>query len=471
MALIRVPAVMALINSDIRLTGMVGAVRRPAVAGSFYPADPGALGETLQALLGQVQPAAQTAPKALIAPHAGYIYSGPVAASAYALLRPQAERIRRVILLGPAHRVSLRGLAVPSVDCFRTPLGDIPLDRIAINTLADLPQVQVSDAAHGQEHSLEVHLPFLQTLLPEFSLVPLVVGRAPPTAVAEVLERLWGGPETLIVISTDLSHYHDYGTARRLDAETCTAIEAFRYEDIGPEQACGCMPMAGLLHLARQRGMQIQRLDVRNSGDTAGGRDRVVGYAAFALRSENESSGNYDRKLLLGLARDSISQGLRSGRPPEPDLATSTAELSTRAAVFVTLILHGRLRGCIGSTEPVAPLLRAVTDSAFKAAFRDRRFAALTAAEFADIKISVSILSAKEPLNFDSEADLIRQLRPGTDGLLIACGQRSATFLPSVWETLPAPAQFLAQLKRKAGLADSESPTNAWRYTAQYFSD
>lgn len=462
---------MALINGDIRLSGLGGSVRRPAVAGSFYPADPGLLAENLKLLLAQTPPTGQGMPKMLIAPHAGYVYSGPVAASAYALLRPRAAMIRRVVLLGPAHRVALRGLAVPSVDRFRTPLGDIPLDRAAINSLADLPQVRVNDVAHEQEHSLEVHLPFLQALLPEFSLVPLVVGHVPPAAVAQVLERLWGGPETLIVISTDLSHYHDYNTARLLDQETCTAIEQFRYEAIGPEQACGCMPMAGALHLARQRGMQIQRLDMRNSGDTAGGRDRVVGYAAFALRSADVADGDHDGDLLLGLARNSVEHGLRTGRPLESKLEHVEAELRTPAAVFVTLMLRSRLRGCIGSTEPVEPLIRAVTNSAYKAAFHDPRFPALSAGEFADVTFSISILSAKQPLDFQSEPELIQQLRPGTDGLVISRGRKSATFLPSVWETLPTAEQFVAQLKRKAGLATQESPTSAWRYTASYYSE
>jgi hypothetical protein len=463
--------IMALINGDIRLSGLAGPVRRPAVAGSFYPADPGTLAETLRVLLEQTHASSQGAPKILIAPHAGYVYSGPVAASAYALLAPQAAQIRRVILLGPAHRVALRGLAVPAVDRFRTPLGDIPLDRAAIDSLTDLPQVRISDEAHAQEHSLEVHLPFLQTLLPDFSLVPLVVGHVPPAAVAQVLERLWGGPETLIIISTDLSHYHDYDTARRLDGETCAAIEKFRFESIGPEQACGCMPMAGALLVARQRGMQIQRLDVRNSGDTAGGRDRVVGYAAFALRPPAPSDGDHDGDLLLDLARNSVAHGLRTGRPPEHGLEQVAAELRKPAAAFVTLTLRERLRGCIGSTEPVEPLVRAVTNNAFRAAFRDPRFPALTTGEFADVRFSISILSTKQQLEFNSEDDLIRQLRPGSDGLVISRGHKSATFLPSVWETLPAAEQFVVHLKRKAGLADMESPTHAWRYTACYYSE
>lgn len=462
---------MGILNSDLRLSGLGGSVRPPAVAGTFYPADASTLARTVAALLDEAGTAPDYRPKALIVPHAGYVYSGPVAASGYGLLREMAPQLRRVVLLGPAHRVALRGLAVPGTGRFRTPLGDIAVDRAAVDSLRDLPQVQVSDTAHAQEHSLEVHLPFLQTLLPEFSLVPVVVGRASAAEVAAVLERLWGGPETLIVISTDLSHYHDYDTARRRDERTCIAISAFRFEDIGPEDACGCMPMSGLLLEARRRGMEIRRLDLRNSGDTAGTRDRVVGYAAFALGAPVPDGKTDNSRELLELARRSIAHGLNEGRPHQPDMAGMPATLRIPAAAFVTLQRNGRLRGCIGTTEPVAPLAQAVADSAFKAAFRDPRFPPLAAAEFHEISISVSILGPKEPVVFTSEEHLVQLLRPGVDGLVIARGERSATFLPSVWDSLPAPAEFLAHLKRKAGLAATESPSHAWRYTARYVSD
>ncbi|MBI1733347.1 MAG: AmmeMemoRadiSam system protein B [Gammaproteobacteria bacterium] len=463
---------MSFIDSNIRLSGLGGTVRAPAVAGAFYPADRFALGAMVESLLADARCRPETAaPKALIAPHAGYVYSGPVAATAYKLLRPLAQTATRVILLGPAHRVAVRGLAVPSVHRFRTPLGDILLDRQAIQKICDLPQVQINDAAHEREHSLEVHLPFLQAVLPEFSLVPIVVGHAAPGAVAEVIEPLWGGPETLIVISTDLSHYHDYATACRIDAETCSAIESFRFEDIGPEQACGCMPMAGLLLLARKGGLQIERLDLRNSGDTAGSRDQVVGYAAFALRGGERIGTGDDDGMLLELARSSIAHGLRTGHPLEPGTGDYPPRLHAPAAVFVTLMLHSRLRGCIGTTEPVAPLVRAVADNAFKAAFNDPRFPALTLMEFRETRVSLSLLGAKEPLAFRTEADLLSQLQPGIHGLVIARDKRNATFLPSVWEMAPAREQFLAQLKLKAGLNENESPTHAWRYTARHISD
>lgn len=259
------------------------AVRPAAVAGLFYPAEPRELRAQLQRLLAD-NPSRGSAPKALIAPHAGYIYSGPVAARAYNLLAPVAARIRRVLLLGPAHRVPLRGLALPHSTAFRTPLGDVPLDTDAMAELDALPGVQRSDEAHRQEHSLEVHLPFLQLVLPQFSLIPLVVGWSEAGQMARVLERLWGGDETLVVVSSDLSHYHAYAEAHRLDEETARHIES-QASTLEGEQACGAYPLNGLLAFARMRRLQVSRLDLRNSGDTAGGRDRVVGYGAWSLHA------------------------------------------------------------------------------------------------------------------------------------------------------------------------------------------
>ncbi len=257
-------------------------VRNPAVAGAFYPANPVELKATIDEYLGAAKTSGPV-PKALIAPHAGFVYSGPVAASAYARIAPARETITRVILLGPAHRVAVAGLALPSVDSLATPLGNVPIDKKAIAMIAHLPQVKVMDAAHEAEHSLEVHLPFLQTILAQFALVPLAVGQASPNDVGEVLEQLWGGPETLIVISSDLSHYHDYDTAHRLDSATSRAIEQLRPQDIQYDHASGRIPINGLLHVARKRGMRVVTIDLRNSGDTAGPRDQVVGYGAYVF--------------------------------------------------------------------------------------------------------------------------------------------------------------------------------------------
>jgi len=259
-------------------------VRAPAVAGMFYPADRAELQQMVTDLLAAAPTdKSESPPKALIAPHAGYIYSGPIAATAYACLSSISSTIRRVVLLGPSHRVPLQGLALPAADEFATPMGTIAIDQRAIEVIRDLPQVTVSDEAHEMEHSLEVHLPFLQLTLDSFQLVPLVVGNASPEDVAEVLEKLWGGDETLIVISTDLSHYHDYRTAQVMDRSTSDAIEQLAFENIQHDQACGRTPVSGLLLVARRMHLHSETIDLRNSGDTEGTRDQVVGYGAYVV--------------------------------------------------------------------------------------------------------------------------------------------------------------------------------------------
>jgi AmmeMemoRadiSam system protein B len=254
----------------------------PSVAGMFYPASPDELREEVAGLLRQAPHGGQ-APKALIAPHAGYVYSGPVAASAYARLAPVAAAIRRVVLLAPSHRIPFRGLAVPQASSLRTPLGDVPVDADGVATALRLPQVHRLDDAFRGEHALEVQLPFLQLALEAFSVVPLIVGDASGEQVAEVLRLLWDGDETLVVVSSDLSHYHDYESACQRDARTTQAIEALRPEALGYDDACGRNPVSGLLLLARERHLHVDTVDLRNSGDTAGPRDRVVGYGAYVF--------------------------------------------------------------------------------------------------------------------------------------------------------------------------------------------
>jgi len=266
----------------------MAAIRPPAVAGLFYPADPRQLAHDVQTLLAAAQPHGLL-PKALIVPHAGYIYSGPVAATAYATLRPIADRIRRVVLLGPTHRVAVRGLALPGAEAFDTPLGRVRLDMAAARDIAPLPQVTVSAEAHALEHSLEVQLPFLQSVLADFTLLPLAVGMATPREVAEVLEALWGGDETLIVISSDLSHYLPYAVAQRMDRSTMQDILGLR-DPIETDHACGGIPIGGLIVAARRHHLAPHLLDLRNSGDTAGSRDQVVGYAALAF-TEGDRNG------------------------------------------------------------------------------------------------------------------------------------------------------------------------------------
>lgn len=258
-------------------------IRPAAVAGLFYPANAVALTEMIDQQLSHVSSSQSHTPKALIVPHAGYIYSGEIAASAYHSILPLRETITRVVLIGPSHRVGFYGLALSSADYFSTPLGDIPLDKSCQQTLAIIDGVQVLDQAHSAEHSLEVQLPFLQSVLDAFTLVPIVAGDASPELVAKVIETLWGGDETLIVISSDLSHYHDYQTAKKLDNATSKAIVAANVDAIHPHNACGCVGIRGLLAFTHHHPMTISILDLRNSGDTAGSKDSVVGYGAYLL--------------------------------------------------------------------------------------------------------------------------------------------------------------------------------------------
>jgi AmmeMemoRadiSam system protein B/AmmeMemoRadiSam system protein A len=429
----------------------MASVRPPAVAGTFYPADPRALAAEIDDLLGDVEQLAPRLgfPKALIVPHAGYIYSGPVAARAYDDIAPARGIVKRVVLLGPVHRVAVRGLALPAADFFDTPLGRIPIDREAVARLATLPQVVASAPAHAMEHSLEVQLPFLQKALGEFSLVPLAVGLASAEEVAEVLERLWGGPETLIVISTDLSHYHAYRDAKQIDGGTIARIAA-RAIDISHDEACGATPLNGLLFLSRKKNLSVDLLAACNSGDTAGGKGQVVGYSAFAVR-EGDTAASLDEagRTLLAIAREEIEHALLQNPKRQKDAPW----LRQAGATFVTLTKAGVLRGCIGSLEAARPLGLDAAENALGAAFRDPRFPAMTAGEWPECRVEVSLLSTPKPIRFADEADLLAQIQAGEDGLILECDGRRATFLPQVWEGLPEKARFLEELMKKAGVS------------------
>jgi MEMO1 family protein len=264
-------------------------VRKPAVSGTFYPDDPVALRAAVDGYIAETS-TESALPKAIIAPHAGYRYSGPIAGTAYARIRGRADHIRRVVLMGPPHRFPVDKLALSSAHAFASPLGEVPVDSAACRKLLENPDVEINDVAHAPEHGLEVHLPFLQAVLRDFSIIPLLAGDATPAEVGAVLRALWNERDTLVVISSDLSHFLDYESARAIDARTAKAIEALRPQDIGFNQACGRTAINGLLHIAPQLELQAATIDLRNSGDTAGTRDEVVGYGAFIFDRETARS-------------------------------------------------------------------------------------------------------------------------------------------------------------------------------------
>ena len=495
------------------------AVREPAVAGLFYPESPTELRQQIDALLDRANEhtnehsAAPGAPgrgglRAVIAPHAGYVFS-------------------RVILLGPTHRAFVEGLALPGADAMRTPLGDVAVDAELARRAAQLPGVVTSSVVHQQEHSLEVHLPFLQTVLPGRPVLPLAVGRTTAEQVADVLEALLavdsgevessgGTPavadDILVVVSTDLSHYLPQEQAVATDEATLRQVL-----DLDPgithEQACGAGPMVGLLALARRRGWTPCLLDRTTSADTAGTPDRVVGYASVQFTrpaqqpsahvAETTAKSEAEAMAALpGIARAAIERhltaraagehgnhentgGLRGWlsrrRGDTVDSGEADAQVpafaghpaySRPGAAFITLTRpDGSLRGCIGSLEAHRSLLEDVESHAVNAATRDPRFSPVTADELAELHIEVSVLSVPEPLTTgaeSTEAEALAMLRPGVDGVILQAGGGRATFLPQVWESLPEPVQFMDQLRRKAGL-----PTGYWgpdvqlqRYTA-----
>lgn len=455
-----------------------------AVAGLFYAAEKGSLSKAIDELLAAAKPAQIKKLRGLVVPHAGYRYSGPTAAVGYKQLGGRG--IQTVIVMGPSHYADFQGAFVSEADAYETPLGRTALSPMARDLAAQQPFVtrpggrvqrpnwadesprqpppRGEDLPDTWEHSLEVQVPFLQKTLGDFKLVPIIFGDVDPQAVArELAKRL--DDKTLLVASSDLSHYYPDQKARDLDTACIEAVCKLNCPWMEQQEACGKLPILALMHVARAKGWKATLLDYRNSGDTAGGRSRVVGYAAIAFY---EPEGTADaapprparwtpaeRKTLLALARQSLGDAVRSGKPPEVELAKYDPKLAAPRACFVTLTIKGLLRGCIGHIFPREPLVRAVVHNAASAALKDTRFPPVRARELDQIEIEVSILTLPERLDLKSPVELLGRLRPKTDGVVLRVGRRQATYLPQVWEQLPDKESFLAHLAEKAGLPDT----------------
>lgn len=469
--------------------GLAAEVREPAWAGRFYPADPVELGAAIDDYTSRAAATRLASPdpsrlRAIVMPHAGYPYSGWTAAHAGLMLKPGA--FRKVVLLGPDHRVGFKNGSVSGADFYQTPLGKVPLHRDVEVLLADPQLFRTVAASEREEHSLEVVLPFLQRYLGDFALVPVVLGDADPVAIAGALAPLIN-QQTLLVVSSDLSHFLPYAEAVAKDRRTLDQLLAGDAVAFGAadNSACGKSGLLVLLELAKRRNWQPVLLHYANSGDTAGDRYRVVGYAALAFYAREERAMHEAEQLspeagqnLVRLARQTISE--RLGQPVIGPAADQLAKAlvappyQEKRGVFVTLHKHGQLRGCIGSLTGYRPIAEGVREHALNAAFNDYRFGSVSADELPDLDIEVSILSEPRPLTYRDGADLLARLRPGVDGVIIRLGGASATFLPQVWEQLPEPAAFLSQLCQKAGL-----PPQEWRqgrlevltYQVRYFAE
>jgi MEMO1 family protein len=445
------------------------------MAGSWYPAGDNECADMVMACLDKGRPSPVADPKVIIAPHAGFVFSGEIAGTAFRQLAEHRKRIKRVVIIGPAHRVGFKGLATTSADAWATPLGTVPVDWGALQKLMPLEGFKVLDKVFEGEHSLEVHLPFLQPVIDDFSIVPILVGDASMELVRDALKLVWGGPETVISVSSDLSHFHDYDTAIGLDRETTRQIELLQLEKINGNGACGHRALAGVLDVARHQDLRVTHLDIRNSGDTRGGRDRVVGYGAYAMEyAETARISDADRQVLLGATMQALKFGVENGRAPSVDYGPGVSKsLTAMRASFVSLKIAGRLRGCIGTVVAHQALLPDVVGNAYKAGFGDPRFGPLTLEELEQLDIEVSLLSFPRVMRFKNEADLVSQVRPDTDGLILQDQGRRGLFLPSVWEGLPKAEDFIRQLKRKAGFdVDHWSDElRVFRYTTETFGE
>lgn len=476
-----------------------GWVREPAVAGLFYPADADALAGAVRRFVRDApapEPAPDgadappNAPAALIAPHAGYRYSGATAGVAYRALAERPRPVERVVLIGPAHRVPVAGpgVGVSTAEAWRTPLGDVAVDVDAGRALVAAGLAVEADEAHAPEHSLEVHLPFVLEVLGPVPIVPLVVGHARAATAAAAVAHLWDDDSTLVVVSSDLSHYLDDDRARARDARTGRAIVEGRATDIGPHDACGCVPIAALLVAARSRGLAARTLAMATSADASGDVSRVVGYGSFAVAPPRPLTGE-ERAWLLARAREALSRRMAAQAADADAAADDAGDLADTDPVdgydadvperlrmpgrsFVTLERDGELAGCIGSLAATRPLWRDVVLNALGAAFADPRFTPLAPDQLDDVVVKVSVLS-EQSVAPSARDELVAALRPGVDGLLLEAGDRRATFLPSVWRTVDEPAEFVRALLAKAGVDGDGWPDGlrAWRYTTDEFAE
>lgn len=421
-------------------------------AGTFFPADGDRLATEVGAHLSaaaEAAPAGAAAPHAIIAAHAGLRYSGHFAGLSFGAVTWTPAR---VVVLSPSHRHLFRDLAYPSQQAFSTPLGPLGIDRAACAALAAAGLAHEEDAAHDSEHGIETQLPFLRTLWPEARIVPLVCGDVPPGQVAAAIDAL-AGPETLVVLSSDLSHFLTQGVAQEKDAETARLLETGKPGELTPHHACGAKGLQGWLMSRAGQATKALRLGVGDSAAVTGDRSRVVGYGAWAFYPVDAAMLNRKSQAeLLRLARDAIAGRLAEGRATVPSPNRASAPLQTLAASFVTLTQGGNLRGCIGSIAAHRSLASDVAENAIGAGFRDPRFAPVTAELLPDLRIKVAVLSKAQEIEVAKEEEAFSLIEPGLDGLILSSSGRRGTFLPAVWESLPEPRAFLEALKLKAGL-------------------
>lgn len=442
-------------------------VRVPAVVGLFYPADIYQLSDMVDNYLAKAKVGSTQRPHIIVVPHAGYKYSAQIAAGAYKKLLPFRHEIKKVILVGPSHFVALKGIALSPAKSFKSVLGAVPTDPEMTRILSTFEGFSFNEAAHKKEHSLEVQLPFLQKVLDKFSIVPLVYGDVNPQLLADALKPFVERDDVLIVVSADLSHYLDYKTAKVVDGVTIDMVS--RSQALENHRSCGAVGINAAILLAKDGNLYPKLIDIANSGDVTGDHDSVVGYASWVfdkkgeeelvlspLEQEVENLNNFARHngaKLFEIAQTALTKAVTEHEDYRPSRKDFAEVVFNKGAAFVTLTKNGELRGCIGSLMPRQAIALDIAANTYAAAMEDSRFSPVTAAELPALDISISLLSSYEPIKYKDETDLLRQLQPGVDGLVIRDGDRQGLFLPSVWKQLPDAKEFLNNLKIKAGLS------------------
>lgn len=455
---------------EINEKKLVKIVRKPAVSGQFYPSNRGKLKAMIEEYIENAKEKRIVGKiRGLVSPHAGYIFSGKVAAYGYKELI--GRDYKTVFILGPSHYVRFKGASIANVTHYETPLGEVKLSE-KVKEMRKEPLIVSNKFAHLREHSVEVEIPFLQKVLKNFTIVPIVLGDVNPREFSEILSK-YIDDKSLIVASSDLSHYYSYEKALELDKHCITSIPELNFSEmIDKCEACGKIPILTLMYLAKEKGWKGQLLNYNNSGDTYGSKERVVGYSSIVFYEKMEGEiEKKDKEFLLKLARETLKGYLKNGSKPGVEEDKLSSELKERKGCFVTLEKNHQLRGCIGHILPQEPLYKCVMDNAINAALHDPRFTPVKYDELKDVEIEISVLSIPKKLNYSSPEDLLSKLTPEKDGVILKSGWREATYLPQVWEQIPEKEIFLSSLCRKGGMSSDcwKKGIEVYTYHARVF--
>lgn len=447
-------------------------VKTAAFAGKFYPCDREKLDSLLENLLKQSVKDYRIKTRAIIVPHAGYMYSAKTATTAFQYIDTNTKNF---FIIAPSHTTNFSGLAVPSFDYFETPCGNIKVNKALIYEIAERKNADFFDEAFEKEHSIEVELPFLKKISPDAQIVPVLYGKTDTETIAKLIDDYWINTGNSFVISSDLSHFYSIKDVEKIDNYTAEMIETQNINNFHPLQACGSTGITGLVQFCTKNNFSMIRTALTNSGETAGTTETVVGYGAWILTEESKSNfiKNQFPDMVISICKESILAGIKTGNSLDVEEKLYPQVFYESGACFVTITINERLRGCIGSIFAHKPLLNDLAQNAYKSAFADTRFTAITEEEFEHIKIAVSLLSEPQPLEFSDEEDLLSKIVPYKDGIIIQDNGHSAVYLPSVWVQLPDKKDFLNSLKQKAGLSpDYFSKTlKAYRFYTVYIDE